>query len=44
MTKEEQLHYNYYFWGPLLFRATVKDEDLKKQKIMEEEGQDQVLG
>ena len=30
--KEEQIHYNYYFWGPLLFKATVNDVDLKKLK------------
>ena len=32
--KEENIHYNYYFWGPLLFKATVNDSDLKKLRAI----------
>ena len=30
MKDKEEIFYNYYFWGPLLWRTKVPDKDLKE--------------
>ena len=32
MKDKEEIFYNYYFWGPLLWRTKVPDKDLKELK------------